>query len=50
MPCYCKGRASKDKGKAAGNGERHFANGVKTMVSGEAVFALSMSFQTSLIR
>jgi hypothetical protein len=50
MPCYRKGRASKDKGKGARNGERRFADSVKTMVSGEAVFALSMSVRASLIR
>nr|WP_314607229.1 hypothetical protein [uncultured Janthinobacterium sp.] len=37
------------QGQEAGSGERRFADGVKTMVSGEAVFALSMSFRTSLI-
>ncbi|MCC7684578.1 hypothetical protein [Janthinobacterium sp. FW305-128] len=38
------------KGKTGRDGERLFADAIKTMVSGEAVFALSMSFQTSLIR
>ncbi|WP_139143846.1 MULTISPECIES: hypothetical protein [unclassified Janthinobacterium] len=38
------------EGKTGRDGERLFADAIKTMVSGEAVFALSMSFQTSLIR
>ncbi|WP_092800217.1 MULTISPECIES: hypothetical protein [unclassified Janthinobacterium] len=49
MPCYRKGRASKNRGMAAGRGERRFADGVKTMVSGEANFVDKMSFQASLI-
>ncbi|WP_152988582.1 hypothetical protein [Janthinobacterium sp. Ant5-2-1] len=32
-----------------GSGERRFADSVKTMVSGEANFVATMSFQTSLI-
>ncbi|WP_143449987.1 hypothetical protein [Janthinobacterium sp. BJB304] len=43
MPAGCRGKTGRD-------GERLFADAIKTMVSGEAVFALSMSFRTSLIR
>ncbi|MEG2030270.1 MAG: hypothetical protein RR376_06415 [Janthinobacterium sp.] len=36
-------------GAAARPGERRFGDSVKTMVSGEASFAINMSFQASLI-
>ncbi|MED5595944.1 hypothetical protein [Janthinobacterium sp. P210006] len=36
-------------GKGGTNGEWHFADDVKTIVSSEASFVVKMSFQTSLI-
>ncbi|MCC7705100.1 hypothetical protein IGS59_22920 [Janthinobacterium sp. GW460P] len=51
-PCPVVARAvpATTREKQRGSGERRFADGVKTMVSGVAVFALSMSVCTSLIR
>ncbi|QKY09603.1 hypothetical protein [Janthinobacterium lividum] len=42
-------RRERTRGKNGAGGERHFADDVKTMVSGEASFVAKMSFQTSLI-
>ncbi|MGK5011587.1 hypothetical protein [Janthinobacterium sp. MDB2-8] len=39
----------KDSGKSGADGERRFADSVKTIVSGIASFVVKMSFQTSLI-
>ncbi|WP_290599765.1 hypothetical protein [Janthinobacterium sp.] len=50
-PCPAIARAvpAQDREKPPSGGERRFADGVKTMVSGEANFVVKMSFPTSLI-
>ncbi|MGK5040081.1 hypothetical protein ACQ4WQ_07050 [Janthinobacterium sp. GB1R12] len=50
-PCLPDARAmpARPWRRAGRDGERRFADGIKTMVSGEASFVVKMSFQTSLI-
>ncbi|WP_289904756.1 hypothetical protein [Janthinobacterium sp. SUN026] len=50
-PCLpdARGMPVRRRGRMGQDGERRFADSVKTMVSGEAGFVVKMSFQTSLI-